>query len=277
MRNIGFETNITIKLLGIITIFILLSIFIIGTYNAYSTIVINKKFSIPKRVEKYKSLRIAIASDMHFGLLSGKKHAKRLVQNINRLKADIVLFPGDVIDDDPTLFIKKEINEEMKNIKSNLGIFAVMGNHDYYSDKIEKYIKEMEKLNIQMLQDDKTLIDDSFYIIGRKDYSIKKRATIEELTKDINKEKLIILLDHQPYELDRIQKSGVDFSVSGHTHRGQMAPNHLITKKVFEIDWGYLKKESLHVIVSSGFGFWGPAIRIGSRSEIWCIDIEFDK
>ncbi|MNI94966.1 hypothetical protein D3C73_1531550 [compost metagenome] len=63
--------------------------------------------------------------------------------------------------------------------------------------------------------------------------------------------------------------------VSGHTHRGQLSPSNLITKRLFEIDWGYLKKENLNVIVSSGFGTWGPPIRIGSRSELVNIILEF--
>lgn len=63
--------------------------------------------------------------------------------------------------------------------------------------------------------------------------------------------------------------------VSGHTHRGQMTPFHWITKRINELDWGYLKKGNRHTIVSSGFGSWGPPIRLGSRSEIIEIIIQF--
>ncbi|MOA56893.1 putative metallophosphoesterase [compost metagenome] len=83
------------------------------------------------------------------------------------------------------------------------------------------------------------------------------------------------MLDHQPSDLASAAEQGIDISVSGHTHRGQMMPNHLITKRLFELDWGYLRKGGLHAIVSSGFGTWGPPIRIGSRSEVVQIEVEF--
>jgi predicted MPP superfamily phosphohydrolase len=82
-------------------------------------------------------------------------------------------------------------------------------------------------------------------------------------------------MDHQPSEITQAQENRVDILLSGHTHRGQMAPNHLITKRIFENDWGYLQKGQLHSIVSSGYGFWGPPLRIGSRSEIIQIQITF--
>jgi hypothetical protein len=84
-------------------------------------------------------------------------------------------------------------------------------------------------------------------------------------------------MDHQPLELVQAAENGADLMLSGHTHRGQMAPNHLITRRIFELDWGYLKKSQLHAFVSSGFGFWGPPLRIGSRSEILLINITFTK
>jgi uncharacterized protein len=63
--------------------------------------------------------------------------------------------------------------------------------------------------------------------------------------------------------------------LSGHTHRGQMAPANFITSIVFENDWGYLQKGSLHSLVSSGFGTWGPPLRIGSRAEVMVIHLSF--
>ena len=55
-----------------------------------------------------------------------------------------------------------------------------------------------------------------------------------------------------------------------------MWPNHLFTRKLFELDYGYKQKGSLHAIVSSGFGFWGPPIRLGSQSELWVVNIKLE-
>jgi predicted MPP superfamily phosphohydrolase len=91
----------------------------------------------------------------------------------------------------------------------------------------------------------------------------------------VDHSKPVIVLDHQPYDLGIAADNGVDLIVSGHTHRGQIAPANLITSAIFENDWGYLQKGSLHSVVTSGFGFWGPPIRIGSQSEIVLINLKF--
>ncbi|MNN78398.1 putative metallophosphoesterase [compost metagenome] len=81
------------------------------------------------------------------------------------------------------------------------------------------------------------------------------------------------MMDHQPTGFGIAAKAGVDILLSGHTHRGQIAPNHWITKRLFELDWGYLLKEKLHVVVSSGYGTWGPPIRLASRSELIKLEV----
>lgn len=101
------------------------------------------------------------------------------------------------------------------------------------------------------------------------------RMSVEELLSRTDRAKPIIMMDHQPYQFGIAAQAGVDLLLCGHTHRGQFAPNHLITKRLFELDWGYMRKDDLHVVVSSGYGFWGPPIRLASRSEIVLIELTF--
>lgn len=261
---------------GIIIIITFGVIFAYGTFNAYSPIVQKYKIHIPKKSSNRKTLRIAMASDMHFGRLSGMSHLKRLVQLVNGMKPDLILLPGDIIDDHPEHFIKKNMGKVMKQMNAPLGIFGVLGNHEYYGGAIPEFLREMKKIDINILLDDFIKIDDSFYIVGRKDKTDRNRKSFEELMSSMDKSLPIIAMDHQPNELKQAEASGVDLLLSGHTHRGQMAPNHLITKKMFELDWGYVKKGSFHAIVSSGFGFWGPPLRLGSRSEIIQMEVVFE-
>ncbi|MDD2421553.1 MAG: metallophosphoesterase, partial [Heliobacteriaceae bacterium] len=79
----------------------------------------------------------------------------------------------------------------------------------------------------------------------------------------------------QPLQLAAAQKEGVDLQFSGHTHRGQLFPNNLITRRMFETDWGLLRKDNLQVIVSAGFGTWGPPVRIGNTPEIVDVMVHF--
>ncbi|PYZ95175.1 phosphoesterase [Salipaludibacillus keqinensis] len=260
---------------GFIVFLLFLSYIGIGLYNAYQPIVKTYQFQVPRKNAKRRSLRLAIASDMHFGGLSGKNHARRLVRSINKINADLVLFPGDLVDDDPDVFKQKRMDRTLKQIRSKLGIYAVLGNHEYYGGKIKELTKIMKHINVHILQDESVLVDNSLQIIGRKDKTDRKRKTIDELQLSAGQSHPVLVLDHQPTDLEAIMKSGADILLSGHTHRGQIAPNQWITKKIFELDWGYKKKENLHVVVSSGFGFWGPPIRIGSRSEVVQIDVTF--
>ena len=131
----------------------------------------------------------------------------------------------------------------------------------------------MDKVGIQFLLDEAVLINDQYYLVGRKDLAEGNRETTASLLKDLDKTKPIIMLDHQPRELKEAEKAGVDILLSGHTHKGQLAPANLVTEILFENDGGYLKKQNLHSFVSSGFGTWGPPLRIGSRSEVMVINI----
>lgn len=121
---------------------------------------------------------------------------------------------------------------------------------------------------MQVLYDEVVTIEDKLTLIGRKDRTEQDRAPLAELAAQADPSKPLLLLDHQPYELDIAARSGIDLMVSGHTHRGQIAPGHLITGAIYENDWGVLRKEQMTSVVTSGFGFWGPPIRLGSRSEV---------
>lgn len=165
-------------------------------------------------------------------------------------------------------------------LKSQFGIYAVLGNHEYYGGQIEPYIKEMKAHGMHVLMDQIILLDNEIQIVGRKDrtaesLSAEGRKRVDELLVDVNKSLPIIMLDHQPHHLETIANAGVDVLLCGHTHRGQLMPFHWITSRMFELDWGYLIKGNLHAIVSSGFGTWGPPIRLGSRSEIIELTITF--
>ncbi|MGG1677101.1 metallophosphoesterase [Neobacillus sp. NRS-1170] len=271
----NFPAIAVVNWIGGIVFSAFLIVFIYGSYNAYSPIVRRFSISIPNQAGNLSKLRIAMASDMHFGRLSGLEHARRLVREVNSLNPDIILLPGDIIDDDPEPFIQKKMGDVLKGLSAPLGVYGVLGNHEYYGGGIPRFLQEMERIGITILLDDVITIADSFYLAGRKDKTDRNRKSIAELLSDKPLTLPILMMDHQPSDLIQAEKNQVDLLLSGHTHRGQMAPNHLITRRMFEVDWGYLKKNQLHTIVSSGFGFWGPPLRIGSRSEIIQIDVSF--
>lgn len=260
---------------GVFTLLVLAVLLGYGSFNAFSPIVRSYDVSINKAGPADGELHIVMASDMHFGYLSGKSHAERMVKEINALKPDIVLLPGDIVDDDIVPYKNKGIGDILSEIKAPLGVYASLGNHDRFKGETEELIGLLEESGIQVLYDETTRVDGWLTLIGRKDYSDKERAELAELTGDSDNPLPVIMLEHQPVELDTAEEQGVDLMLSGHTHRGQIAPANLITDRLFENDWGYLQKGQLHSIVSSGYGFWGPPIRIGSRAEVVSIHVRF--
>jgi len=131
-----------------------------------------------------------------------------------------------------------------------------------------------------VLRDSSVKVADSFYIVGREDkyyemISGNKRAEIWELMQGLELELPVILLSHQPVNLEEAKNAGVDLQLSGHTHKGQFFPFNFITRNIFEVDYGYLRTGNLQVIVSTGAATWGPPIRIGSSSEVVDILVNF--
>ena len=84
----------------------------------------------------------------------------------------------------------------------------------------------------------------------------------------------MILMDHQPSVLDEAIENHIDIQLSGHTHKGQFFPFNLLTRKIFELDYGYRLKGNTHFYVSSGYGTWGPPVRICSKPEIVFFEIQ---
>ncbi|NMD71131.1 metallophosphoesterase [Bacillus sp. DNRA2] len=248
-------------------------IFLYGTYNAWTPTVRNYTVEINKRSD-LKDLKIFMASDIHLGQLVGKNHLERLVDLVNTEKPDIVLLPGDLINDNIEPYLKQNMGEVLGKVDAPLGVYAVLGNHDYYGGDKDDIISEMNKLGIHVLMDDFIKIQD-FYLVGRKEHTDNSRIKLNDYLNKLDKNRPIIMMDHQPKDLKEAEEFGVDILLSGHTHRGQLWPANLLTHLIYENDYGYLKKGELHSLVSSGFGLWGPPLRIGTQAEAMVIEVKF--
>jgi len=146
-----------------------------------------------------------------------------------------------------------------------------MGNHEYRDTRSVDFIRDA---NIHLLRDSVALIDNRFYVVGREDKSNTERKPLEELTAGLDPLKPIILLDHQPNQLEEAEKNNICLQLSGHTHHGQIWPLSLITQLIFEKAHGYLKKGNSHFYVTSGIGIYGGKFRIGTQSEYVVINLK---
>ncbi|MDF2557861.1 MAG: serine/threonine protein phosphatase [Bacillales bacterium] len=266
---------------GIIGLCFILGIVSYGSFHANQIKVNKYDISIKKSETQLDSLKLVMISDIHLGYVRGEKDIKRIVEKINALNPDIVCIPGDIFDGNADALNKQdETIEHLKKIRSKYGVYASLGNHDA-GNTYASMISFIQKSNIQLLQDESVVVDGQFTIVGMKDLrpignQESKRSTIKKVVSNVDKSKPVILLDHQPSQLQEAAESGVDLMLSGHTHRGQIFPFNYVTQANFMNDWGYLKVKSLQSVVTSGVGTWGPPLRIGSNSEIVMIDIKFE-
>ncbi|MFZ5596317.1 MAG: metallophosphoesterase [Bacillota bacterium] len=251
-----------------------------GWGNARRPRVVHYNVTIPKQGGRLDSLRAAVVSDLHLGHIVHNGRLFRLVDMIEELQPDLVLFPGDIIDENPGPFVKQDMIASFRRLNPRFGMYAVPGNHEYIGGEWETIFEHLKEAGITVLRDDYVKVGDSFTLVGRDElargyFSGERRKELDEVMKGADRSLPVIMLDHQPVDLEEAMRQGVDLMLSGHTHRGQMFPNNFITGKIYDVDWGYLRRESLQVIVSCGFGTWGPPVRVGSRPEIVDIEISF--
>ncbi|MGO4886235.1 metallophosphoesterase [Anaerobacillus sp. MEB173] len=263
-----------IKWLGFGVLSFYLFVFIYGSYNMWNPVVVSYDIEIEKETE-LDELKVLLISDIHLSETIGNRFLNKLINLSNEVEPDIIFLAGDVIDNSIEPYLKHNMGEILSGLHAPMGVYAVLGNHEYYGGDIPIFMDEMNDINVDVLVDEVTSVEDLFYIVGRKDYSVRDRENIADLTIDLNQDMPVFLIDHQPRQYDEVAAAGVDLMVSGHTHKGQLFPANLITKSMYENHHGHLQKEQLHTIVSSGFGIWGPPFRIGSRSEIVEINVRF--
>jgi len=252
--------------------FVYITVLLLAVYgyiNFCNPKVIRNDIVIEKTGGKRHKLTIVAISDLHLGMGIGKSRLKGYVELINAQKPDLVLIGGDLVDNTVRPLAEERMDEELRMIDAPLGVYACMGNHEYMGD-VEACKNFYQKAGINLLIDEAALIDSSLWIIGRDDFQRGKsdRLPLKQIVNQISDSLPIIVLDHEPNNLEEAADLNIDLQFSGHTHNGQIFPGNLFAKGVFELPTGFKVKGRSHFFVSSGLGLWGPLMRIGTDSDI---------
>ena len=249
-----------------------LIIIIIGAMNNNYIRVSQYAVEVPRQRSEITQLRIAFAADFHLREATNTQILQEFVTKINSLNPDVLLICGDVLEGDRHGEKTDRFEELFRRIKTKYGVFAVSGNHEMHGGgKRDFFINS----DITLLEDKVQLIDRAFYLVGRNDGHGLQRKSLDELLIPVQDSLPVILLDHRPVDIDRVSKSIVDIQLSGHTHNGQLFPINFIVRKLYELSWGYMKKNHTHFFVTSGLQTWGPRIRTAGVSEIGMINVFF--
>lgn len=210
-----------------------------------------------------RPVKVVMMSDLHLGYHNRRKELARWVDMINAEHADLILIAGDMIDISMRPLIEENMASELRRL--NAPVYACLGNHEYFSGEPQAQ-KFFADAGITLLRDSMANVG-QLCIIGRDDRSCLHRRSVAELMRRADRSKYTILLDHQPYHLDRAERAGVDFQLSGHTHHGQLWPISWITDRIYECAYGPWQRGNTKYYVSSGLGIWGGKFRIGTCSE----------
>lgn len=228
-----------------------------------------------------QNYKVVLITDLHFGTTMDRSELDLYCQKISQLNPDVVLLGGDIVDERSSFSQMQDAFEGLGQIKTQYGIYYVYGNHDQalYSQippfHVDELKEAVETQGIQLLLDRHLTIQDELTIIGRRDRTDSLREPSSQLLKEVDVNDFILMLDHQPVDLQTNDDLGYDLQMSGHTHAGQMFPVGLVTDILGfgEMNYGYRQMDHLQVIVSSGIAGWGYPLRTGAHSEYVVVDI----
>lgn len=211
--------------------FILFVTIFITIYSALiePSLLVVRKYSIEniKNNQSNKTLKLVQITDTQIGSFYGMKKLSDMVDKVNLLNADIVVFTGDLIDSSTKKVDLKDISSNLKRIDANLAKFSIFGNHDYRNNRKKNYEEIMKKSGFKLLVND----EEKIYLDNKKVINIigldeilsgnPNFKILENKDSKIANEFNLLLL-HEPDLVDKIKINSVDLALSGHTHGGQI-------------------------------------------------------
>jgi predicted MPP superfamily phosphohydrolase len=231
--------------------------------------------TVPRLGPALDGLKVVLLTDTHYGPINRARWSRRVVDVVNSLDADIVAHTGDIADGEVAQ--RRDQAAPLGDVRAALARVYVTGNHEYFSGA-QRWVEHMAALGWEALHNRHVLVargDDQLVIAGVDDrtaagsgvpgHHADHAAALAGTDPDLP----ILLLAHQPKQVDGAVAHGVDLQLSGHTHGGQMWPFHYLVRT----DQPVLQGLSRHgartqLYTSRGTGFWGPPFRIFAPSEI---------
>jgi predicted MPP superfamily phosphohydrolase len=236
---------------------------------------------VPVRLERLpgalSGLSIAQITDLHVGPTIGERHVRRIVEQVNAMRADVVAITGDLVDGSV-----RELGAavgHLGRLQARRGVYFVTGNHEYYSG-VGPWLQELSRLGIRVLRNERVEIGDagaSLDLAGVHDWSTRRldgdhRQDLDRALAGRDPDRALVLLAHQPRGIGEAVRAGVELQISGHTHGGQIVPFNLLVRTVYPYVRGLHRHEEEgragQIFVSRGTGYWGPPLRLGSPPEI---------
>ena len=270
---------------GVISLVLVIIVVLFGYINLNNVVKTSYTVYTEKSIRS-EGYRVALIADVHFGVSLNYDELLDKCAEISKCDIDIAILCGDIVDDSTSFSEMQEVFAALGTIRTKYGIFYTYGNHDrpmsgfgsnYSADQL---IKTIEKNGITILKDGIYELNDDMVLVGREDRGYSRnsgRADIQTLLSDVDKERFILTLDHQPNEYEENGLAGTDLLLSGHTHGGQLWPLNII-QEIFKFNdavYGHIDiDDDTQAIVTSGLAGWRYPIKTVTPAEYVVIDIK---
>ena len=267
------------KILSFITlsgIAMIVLLFIYGYINMNNVTATSYTVTSDKVTESY---RVVFISDTHYGTIQDPDILKEKIQEINRLKPDLVILGGDIIEEGTSKEDMYAAFEALSQLRAKYGTYYIYGNHDRQRYNTSPSFTEAE-LSEAIAQNGITVLAEEvrdfgeIQLVGREEKTAKERKDTAVLAENTDQSKFILVADHQPTTLESNKPLKADLQLSGHTHGGQIFPLGYIGFLYDDLVYGEYEDNGSKIIVSSGFAGWGFPIRTQGKSEYVIVNIK---
>lgn len=243
--------------------------------------------------ESFRGFRVVQLSDMHLGSSIGRENdIKRLVDKVNALRPDIILFTGDLVNS------RADETDSFRTILSHLqapyGVFSVLGNHDYGTyfrwnspqEEVENFRtiqRYQQEMGWTLLNNTHVFLrqgGDSIALIGCENWGeppFPQYGKLQEAKQGTEHTAFKILMTHNPkhWRAEVLPHSDIQLTLSGHTHAMQLRMGHHSPSSFVYPEWGGMYREgNQSLYVNIGTGITLLPIRVGARPEITVFTLE---
>jgi uncharacterized protein len=246
------------------------------------------RIALARLPKAFEGFRIAQLSDFHISPFMTADEIRRCVTIANGLKADLAVLTGDYVADDPAA--EGEVVQALAGLSAPYGVFGCLGNHEIYTETENSITRLFAAVGIRILRQERALIQshgEALNLIG-VDYQQRRFSRdhdghlvdryLEGSEKLVMPDMLNILLSHNPNSFDRAAELGIDLTLAGHSHGGQLTLSFVhrsltLVRPETPYISGWYEKPGSQLYVNRGIGTTGPPIRLGARPEITLLEL----
>ncbi|MBP6673549.1 MAG: metallophosphoesterase [Bacteroidetes bacterium] len=253
-----------------------------GTANEGEFEIIRKTITIPNLPEKFKGFTIGMMSDIHSSVFMNKDDMSGYVRSMNELKTDLIVVTGDFVNSKTEEVYP--FAEAFSELRAEHGVYGCLGNHDFFSRDVELVAKKVDECGVRLLRNDAVKIqkDGAFFnLVGVDDIgrNIDPADYMNKALAFAKNDQPKILLCHKPYYFQQAKDLGIDLTLSGHTHGGQIVFGVVDSTRISlatlasKYISGLYTLGSSNLYVNNGIGFTGLPVRINCPAELTVITL----